>query len=314
MDSPGILPANTLLAEEKARASKSARFKSMLAARELAVLMEAHDGLSAKVVEAEGFEGIWASGFSISTAMGLRDSNEASSTQILGALEFMSDATSIPIVLDGDTGYGNFNNARRLVKRLCQMGVASVCLEDKLFPKLNSFVDGCHPLADLDEFCGKLKACKDSQTDDDFCLIARVEALIAGQGLSEALRRAEAYRRAGADAIFIHSKKPVADEVLAFAVEWDNHIPLVISPTTYYSTPLNVFRQASISVMIWANHNIRAAMTMMQRICRELQQRNNISQVEDEIVSLQEVFEFMGYPELVSADQRYNRRRPERSG
>ena len=145
--------------------SKAARFRALLLAPELTFLMEAHDGLSAKIVEEAGFPGIWASGLTISAALGVRDSNEASWTQVLEVLEFMADATSIPILLDGDTGYGNFNNVRRLVRKLCQRGVAAVCLEDKLFPKTNSFIGEHQPLADVDEFCGKIKAGKDSASD-----------------------------------------------------------------------------------------------------------------------------------------------------
>ena len=104
--------------------------------------MEAHNGLSARIVEEAGFRGIWASGLSISAALGVRDNNEASWTQVLEVVEFMSDATDIPILLDGDTGYGNFNNMRRLVRKLEQRGVAAVCIEDKLFPKTNSFIGG----------------------------------------------------------------------------------------------------------------------------------------------------------------------------
>ena len=143
----------------------------------------------------------------------MRDNNEASWTQLLEILEFMTDATSIPMLLDGDTGYGNFNNVRRLVRKLCQRGVAAVCIEDKLFPKTNSFLGSGQPLADIDEFCGKIKAGKDSQSDDNFSIVARVEALISGLWIKEALRRAEAYYEAGADAILIHSKKRDADEI-----------------------------------------------------------------------------------------------------
>ena len=103
-------------------------------------------------------------------------------------------------------GYGNFNNMRRLVRKLEQVGVAGVVIEDKLFPKTNSFLRSeLQPLADVEEFCGKIKAGKDSQSDTDFVLVARVEALIAGWGLAEAIKRAEAYDEAGADAILIHS-------------------------------------------------------------------------------------------------------------
>lgn len=87
------------------------------------------------------FAGIWASGLSISAQMGLRDNNEASWTQVLEVLEYMSDAADLPILVDGDTGYGNFNNARRLVRKLEQRGIAGVCLEDKVFPKTNSLLE-----------------------------------------------------------------------------------------------------------------------------------------------------------------------------
>ncbi|WP_022972522.1 isocitrate lyase/phosphoenolpyruvate mutase family protein, partial [Xanthomonas maliensis] len=100
-----------------------------------------------------------------------------------------------------------FNSVRRLVQKLCQRNVAGVCLEDKMFPKTNSFIGDDQELADPSEFAGKIKAAKDSQSNDAFCVVARVEALIVGRGLTEALSRAERYHAAGADAILIHSKK-----------------------------------------------------------------------------------------------------------
>src|SRR5437868_7327789 len=137
--------------------SRFAALRRELLSPSLTFLMEAHNGLSAKVVEEAGFEGIWASGLSISASLGVRDNNEASWTQILEVVEFMCDATRIPILLDGDTGYGNFNSVRRLVRKLEQRGVAGVCIEDKLFPKTNSLSKGrAQPLAGIDEFCGKI--------------------------------------------------------------------------------------------------------------------------------------------------------------
>src|SRR5262245_37990361 len=168
---------------------KTSQLKRLIRSEEMSFLMEAHSGLSARIAEEAGFAGIWASGLSISALLGVRDNNEASWTQVLEVAEFMSDATSVPILLDGDTGYGNFNSMRRLVRKLEQRGVAGVCIEDKLFPKTNSFIRGrSQPLADIEEFCGKVRAGKDAQLDDDFVIVARVEALIAGWGLDEALR------------------------------------------------------------------------------------------------------------------------------
>src|SRR6204780_5461095 len=201
--------------------TRSAKLRAMLKSEALEFLLEAHNGLSARIVREAGFSGIWASGLSIAAQFGVRDNNEASWTQVVDMLEFMVDASDLPILLDGDTGYGNFNNLRRLVRKLEQRGIAGVCIEDKQFPKTNSFLNGeRQPLADIDEFVGKIAAGKDTQRDPNFCIVARVEALIAGWGMDEALRRAEAYRRAGADAILIHSKLSKPDEIEPFAKEW----------------------------------------------------------------------------------------------
>ena len=285
--------------------SKAAQLRRELISPELSFLMEAHNGLSAKIVEEAGFCGIWASGLSISAALGVRDSNEASWTQVLEVLEFMSDAVTIPILVDGDTGYGNFNNLRRLVKKLCQHDIAGVCIEDKLFPKTNSFIGEAQPLADIEEFCGKIKAGKDSQLDDDFSLVARIEALIAGWGLDEALRRAEAYHTAGADAILIHSKLASADEVLAFKRDWGERCPVVIVPTMYYETPTEIFRKAGISTVIWANHNLRASISAMRDVCQNIHKEQSLADVEGEITSVQDVFELVGNQELAEAERRY---------
>lgn len=268
--------------------------------------MEAHNGLSAKIVEETGFKGIWASGLSISAAMGVRDSNEASWTQVLDVLEFMSDTTSIPILLDGDTGYGNFNNARRLVKKLEQRHIAGVCIEDKLFPKTNSFINGhTQPLADIDEFCGKIKAMKDAQKDEDFQVIARVEAFITGWGLKEALRRAEAYAQAGANAILIHSKKSDPTEIELFMKEWNGRVPVVIVPTKYYTVPTKRFDELGVSVVIWANHNLRASLDAMQNISRQIFHDQSLIHVESKVATVQEIFRLQDVEELQEAERQY---------
>ncbi len=288
-----------------ATVSKSQRLRDMLLSPDLRFIMEAHNGLSGKIVEEAGFEGIWASGLSISAALGVRDSNEASWTQVLEVLEFMADATTIPILVDGDTGYGNFNNFRRLVTKLCQRDIAGVCIEDKLFPKTNSFLGSNQPLADIEEFCGKIKAGKDCQTDSNFSIVARTEALISGWPIEEALRRAEAYHQAGADAILIHSKKKSGDEILTFCREWGNRCPVVIVPTTYYATPTERFRDVNVSLLIWANHNVRAAIKAMRDISRRLYAEQTLITLEDEVAILGDVFKLAGNEELERSEDRY---------
>ncbi len=286
--------------------SKCKQLRSLLESNELEFILEAHNGISASIVESAGFKGIWGSGLAMSAQFGVRDSNEASWTQVVDMLEFMSDATSIPILLDGDTGYGNFNNMRRLVVKLEQRDIAGVCIEDKQFPKTNSFIDGNkQPLADIDEFCGKIKAGKDSQTDDDFSIVARVEALIAGWGLNEALKRAEAYHQAGADGILIHSKLSRPDEILAFAKEWAGRSPLVIVPTKYYSTPTDAFRKAGIDLVIWANHLIRSSVQEMEKTSKAIFDSESLADVEDKIASVDHIFQLQGAAELSQAQDKY---------
>ena len=285
---------------------KTTQFRQLLGSGQLEFLMEAHNALSARIVEEAGFRGIWASGLSISAALGVRDNNEVSWTQVLEVVEFMSDATSIPILLDADTGYGNFNNIRRLVRKLEQRGVAAVCIEDKLFPKTNSFINSeRQPLADLGEFTGKIKAVKEAQDDPDFCLVARLEGFIAGWGLDEVMRRAEACHEAGADALLVHSRKTTPDQVLAFADIWKNRSPLVIVPTTYYSTAVEVFEQAGVNMVIWANQNVRTSIAAMQATSRRIFEERSVQGVEDAIASVREVFRLQDADELAEAEERY---------
>ena len=278
--------------------------RGILSADDLEFLMEAHDCLSATIAERAGFKGLWASGLSISSALGFRDANEASWTQVVDVVERMVDATDVPILVDGDSGFGNFNNARLVARKLEQRGAAGICLEDKSFPKMNSFIGDRHPLADIDEFSGRLKAVKD-MTGQDFILVARIEALIAGHSLDEAIVRAHAYAEAGADAILIHSRKPVADEILAFAKEWNNRLPVVIVPTKYYRTPVSTFSESKISTVIWANHSMRAAIAGMRDICGLIHSQESIAEIENQVASLDELFELIGYDELAEAEQRY---------
>ncbi|MDH5668756.1 MAG: phosphoenolpyruvate mutase [Nitrospira sp.] len=286
--------------------SPASQFRKLLLSEQVEFICEAHNGLSAKIVQEAGFRGIWASGLSISAQFGVRDNNEASWTQVLENLEFMSDATTIPILLDGDTGYGNFNNMQRLVRKLEQRRIAAVCIEDKLFPKTNSFIKGsAQPMADMHEFCGKIKAGKDAQTDPNFSIIARVESFICGWGLAEALRRAEAYHQAGADGILIHSALSVPDEILAFKQEWGNRCPVVIVPTKYYATPTDVFRQHGFSIVIWANHMLRTSVAAMQRTARTLKEQEHLLSIEDKVAPVSEIFRLQNAAELQEAEDRY---------
>ncbi len=262
--------------------------------------MGAHDGLSARIAAEAGFPAIWASGLCMSTILGCRDNDEVSWSELLDLTARMVEAGGVPVLVDADTGYGNFNTARRFAARAQRIGAAGICVEDKVFPKMNSFFGEQHPLAPIGEFCAKIAACRDC-VDDEFVIVARVEALIAGAGMAEALRRAEAYREAGADAIFIHSRQRTVEEIAEFTREWGARLPLVIAPTTYYTVPAQTFAELGIAAVIWANHAMRASVAAMREACRALR-RDGAAAVEPVITPLDELFSLMGYPEL-EADQ-----------
>ena len=294
------------MSEVTSAPSLAKRLRTILSSDSVAVLMEAHNGLSAKLAAEAGFQALWGSGLSISAALGVRDNNEASWTQVLEVLEFMVDAAELPILLDGDTGYGNFNNVRRLVRKLEQRRVAGVCLEDKLFPKTNSFIDGeRQALAEVDEFCGKMRAAKDTQLDPDFVVVARTEAFIAGWGLDEALLRAHAYAEAGADVILVHSKRKDSREILSFMEQWDDRAPVVIVPTKYPTEPISRFVRSGITNFIFANQSLRTVITALQQNLRTLKETQDLMSVENDIAPVSEIFRLQNVQELKTSEERY---------
>ncbi|OBP80024.1 phosphoenolpyruvate mutase [Mesorhizobium loti] len=293
------------MVERQSGAQTRESLRRMIASGELAFAMEAHDGLSAAIAERAGFKALWASGLSISSSLGYRDANEASWSQLVDVVERISDTVDIPVLVDGDSGFGNFNNARLVARKLRQHGASGICLEDTAFPKMNSFIGDRHPLADIPEFCGRLKAVKDQVPDAEFVLVARIEALIAGREEDEALARAQAYAEAGADAILIHSRKSNAEQIFAFTRAWQNRLPVVIVPTKYYRTPVSAYRAAGISTVIWANHNMRAAISAMRQVCDRILREESIAGIEDEVATLDELFDLLNYQELSAAEEKY---------
>ena len=285
---------------------KSKNLKNMLNSNKLEFFMEAHNGMSARIVQNTGFKGIWASGLTMSASNGLRDNNEMSWTQVLDSVEYMSDAVDIPILLDGDTGYGNFNNARKLITKLEQRNISGVCFEDKIFPKTNSFIDGeTQELANINEFCGKIQACKDVQTDPDFCVVARLESFIVGNGIEDALKRAEAYEEAGADAILVHSKRSDDKDIEEFMKRTKVKKPIIIVPTTYSSVPTKKFQDMGISSIIWANFNMRASMKAIEETSKNIYENQSVNQVIDQVKTVKDIFEIQNVKELKQAENKY---------
>ncbi|MEO2168533.1 MAG: isocitrate lyase/phosphoenolpyruvate mutase family protein, partial [bacterium] len=210
----------------------------------------------------------------------------------------MVDSTSLPVIADCDTGFGNAINVIRTVRDFEAAGVAAISIEDNVFPKRCSFYTGvARELAPLEEHAGKVRAAKSAQRSDDFFVIARTEALIAGWGKEEALLRARAYADAGADAVLIHSKHPDFSELEDVARAWDRDIPMVSVPTTYIQTPLDTLMQGGFPLVIYANQSLRASVVAMADALQRLR-ADGAEEVEKEIAPLEEIYRLVGVPEL----------------
>ena len=293
---------------QQLRETKSHRLRALFAGGDLIRIVGAHNGLSARLVEQAGFEGVWASGLEVSTSRVVPDANILTMTDFLRAAADMNEATSLPVIADADTGYGNANNVIHMVKKFEKEGIAAVCIEDKVFPKVNSYIPGRQELAAIPEVAGKIRAGKDAQETPDFMLFARVEALVAGHGMEEALRRARAYSEAGADGIFIHSKSRGCHEIETFVDAWDHVTPLVVCPTSYPDLTVDRAKNlGKIKVMIFANHGIRASIKAVNATFLTLAETGDLRSVESDIASMKEVFDIQGMPQFQERERNYVR-------
>ena len=264
-----------------------------------------HNALGAKIAERTGFDCVWASGLEISTSHGVPDANIMTMTDFLNAASSMNEAVSIPVIADCDTGFGNSNNVIHLVRKYEAAGIAGISIEDKLFPKVNSFVSGRQELAPIAEFVGKILAAKNAQHSEEFMVIARIEALIAGWGQKETLRRANAYTEAGADAIIVHSKAKNAGEIKEFTRRWDKKIPLIVIPTTYPNIKDYELKKMGVKMVIYANQGIRASIRAMEETFREIKKEESAASVNSKIAALSDVFELQGMPQLKESERLY---------
>jgi phosphoenolpyruvate phosphomutase len=274
--------------------SKAAQLRGLLAGSRLVKAVGAHNPLGARLVERSGFDAVWASSLELSTSFALPDASILTMTEALEAARAMNEAVSIPVIADCDTGYGDVSNVVHMVNRFEASGVAAVAIEDKVFPKVNSFAGRNHDLVSVAEFAEKLSAAKRTQSSADFMVIARTETLIAGLSVNEAIRRAEAYVEAGADAVLVHSKAPDPGEIWAFLERWRQQAPVVVVPTTYFGVHATELTARGVRMVIYANQGIRAAVKAMKDAFRELQLAGSSRPIEPRIASMAELFELQG--------------------
>lgn len=287
--------------------SNFADLRTKLSNNPLTHIIGAHNPLSARLAEEAGFDGIWASGFELSASYALPDASIISMNQHLGMTRAICGAVDIPVVADIDTGYGNAINVIHAVEAYEDAGAAAVVIEDKVFPKDTSLLEGGRQeLLGKRTFCGKLEAAVDSRKSDDFLIVARTEALIAGLGQDEAISRAEAYAAAGADAVLVHSKSKTPDEIIAFVDAWKSPVPLVIVPTAYPElTEEQIIALKKIRMVIYGNHGIRAAVTAMSEIFRRIRADGGIHNVDKDVVPVTRIFELQRVQAMKQNEQRF---------
>jgi phosphonopyruvate hydrolase len=280
-----------------------------LESRELVALMSAHNPLSARLAEAAGFDGIWASGFELSAAYGVPDASLLSLTQHLDMTRAMIEQVGIPVVADIDTGYGNAINVLHVVGAYARAGAAAIVMEDKMFPKDTSLLaGGRQELVRVAEFQGKIEAARAAGKGHDLLVIARTEALIADLGLDEALKRGAAYAEAGADLLLVHSRRKTPDEIVAFAERWPGTIPLVLVPTAYPDlTEEKIRALGKIAIVIYANHAIRAAVGAMRQVFAQIRRDGGIHRVDNDIPSVEEIFDLQRVPAMKANEKKYLR-------
>ncbi|MGY4319405.1 isocitrate lyase/phosphoenolpyruvate mutase family protein [Bradyrhizobium sp. JR3.5] len=285
------------------------RLRVRLSETSLLHIMAAHSPLSAILAEEAGFDGLWASGFELSALYGLADMSLISMTQHLDMLRAIAGRTTLPIIADIDTGYGNAINVIHAISEYERAGASAVVIEDKTFPKVTSLAaDGRQELLRVEEFQGKIEAAVTTRQDPDFLVIARTEALIAGLGEAEALDRAQAYVEAGADLILIHSKKKDPSEIESFSRAWTGSVPLVIVPNAYPDLDAErVKTLGNVRMMIYGNYGIRAAATAMQETFRRIIADGGVQNVHKDILPVDEIFRLQKMHEVKAAEARFLR-------
>lgn len=290
-----------------ANRSKAHALRGKLDVRKPALAMAAHNPLAARLAAEAGFDAIWGSGFELSASYAVPDANILSMGVHLDMMRAIGEVQDAPVIADIDTGFGNAVNVAYIVPRYVAAGVAAIVMEDKTFPKDSSLrAGGRQELVPVGEFQGKLAAAKDAA--GDVLVVARTEALIAGLGEDEALRRGAAYAEAGADAVLIHSKQKTPYEILSFCRAWAGPVPLVLVPTSYPQLSFaDVAALGKVGLIICGNHAIRAAVAAMQSTFRRIIAEGGIAGVEGEVASVADVFRLQGDARMREVEKSYLR-------
>ena len=282
------------------------RLRQLIQNKPIVRILEAHNALSALIAEdieverngeSVSFDGIWSSSLTDSTAKGKPDIEVIDITSRINAVNEIFDVTTKPMIFDGDTG-GKTEHFEFTVKSLERIGVSAIIIEDKTGLKKNSLFgnDVFQTQDSIENFCDKIARGKSAQNGDDFMIIARIESLILEAGMEDALTRSEAYIKAGADGIMIHSKHKNPAEIIEFMQKFrekDEITPVVVVPSSFNSVTIEEFEEMGVNVVITANHMLRAAYPAMLKVAKSILSNGRSLEAEPDCMSIKEILEFI---------------------
>ena len=282
--------------------SRRGKLKKLISLKPIVRTMEAHNGLSALVVEnakvvkdekINSFDAIWISSLTDSTAKGKPDIELVDMTSRINTINEIMEVSSKPIILDGDTG-GLIEHFVFNIKTIERMGVSAIIIEDKIGLKKNSLfgTDVEQTQDSIENFCEKIKAGKKALITDEFMIIARIESLILKQGMDDAINRAKAYIGAGADGIMIHSREKEPDEIFEFCEKFNEfapNVPLVVVPTSFNQVYEEEFAKKGVNIVIYANHLIRSAYPSMMETATTILENERCKEVDDNCLPIKEI-------------------------
>ncbi len=299
-----------LFEEEKALGTtpevRMKRLRRLIASKPVVRIMEAHDGLCGLIIEnleveeggkRKAFDGMWSSSLTDSTSKGKPDIEAVDLTTRLQDLNNILECTTKPIIFDGDTG-GKIEHFVFTVRTLERHGISAVIIEDKIGLKKNSLfgTDAIQTQDSIEHFCEKIRAGKNAQVTKDFMIIARIESLIAGKPISDALERGFAYVDAGADGIMIHSKDKSGEDIKEFIIEFRKKhpkIPIVVVPTTYNQIYEKELAEWGANIVIYANHMLRAAYPAMKKAAETILVNERAKEASPLCMPIKEILELI---------------------
>lgn len=281
---------------------RRSRLRRALECKGLVTAMEAHSGITGLIVEKtmveenggmKQFDAMWVSSLCDSTSKGKPDIELVDMTSRFRTIDDIMEVTTKPIIFDGDTG-GLKEHFVYTVRTLERMGVSMVIIEDKIGLKKNSLfgTEVKQTQDSIESFCEKIKAGKNAQKSQDFMICARIESLILESGMDDALERAFAFTKAGADAIMIHSRRKEPDEIFEFVEKFrkkDKNTPIVVVPTSFNTVTEEEFKKRGVNVVIYANQLTRAGFPAMQNVAKTILKNHRAKEVDDQCISIKEI-------------------------